>query len=62
MPGIGRSEAIFIAAMMVLILIMCVVAVYYFVKTYKREMREKEERLAKKRAENAVKQTANDDQ
>ncbi|MBE7516157.1 MAG: hypothetical protein HS105_06080 [Chloracidobacterium sp.] len=48
--------------MMVLILIMCVVAVYYFVKTYKREMREKEERLAKKRAENAVKQTANDDQ
>lgn len=41
----------FIAAMMGLILILCVVACYFFFKTYRKEMREKEERLAQKRAE-----------
>ena len=46
MPGTGRSEVYFVAGMMVVILIMSVAAVYFFVKTYKKEMREKD--LAKK--------------
>lgn len=36
--------------MMILILIVCGVALYFFFSTYKREMREKQERLAKKKA------------
>ncbi len=51
MPGAERAEIYFIAAMMGLILILCVVACYFFFKTYRKEMREKEERLAQKRAE-----------
>jgi flagellar basal body-associated protein FliL len=46
MPGAGRAEIIFIAAMMVLILVVCGLAVYFFFKTYKKEMREKAERAA----------------
>lgn len=42
-PLISRSETYFIVAMMFLILIVCAVAVYAFVKTYKKEMREKRE-------------------
>jgi cbb3-type cytochrome oxidase subunit 3 len=51
MPGAERAELYFIAAMMVLILIVCFVACYFFFKTYRKEMREREERLAQKRAE-----------
>jgi uncharacterized protein YpmB len=43
MPGADRAEIYFIAAMMVLILILSFAAVYFFVKTYKKEMREKRE-------------------
>jgi uncharacterized protein YpmB len=50
MPGTGRSEIYFITAMMVLILVICTVALYFFFKTYRKEMREKAERLAVKRA------------
>lgn len=42
MPGTGRSEVIFVAAMMILILILSVAAVLVFFRTYKKEMREKE--------------------
>ena len=42
MPESGRAEVYFVAGMMVLILIMSVAAVYFFVKTYKKEMRGKE--------------------
>ncbi|MFN0139025.1 MAG: hypothetical protein ACKVQW_02925 [Pyrinomonadaceae bacterium] len=45
MPGAGRAEVYFIAAMMTLILIVSAVAVCFFFKTYRKEMREKEERL-----------------
>jgi flagellar basal body-associated protein FliL len=48
MPNEANSEFYFIAAMMVLIVILCVVAVYIFFRTYKKEMREKAERLAQK--------------
>ncbi|HEX3102270.1 MAG TPA: hypothetical protein VHQ01_10775 [Pyrinomonadaceae bacterium] len=48
MPGSGRAEVYFIAAMMILIMILSVAAVVIFIKTYKKEMREKEARLAKK--------------
>jgi positive regulator of sigma E activity len=44
MPGSGRAEIYFIAAMMILIIILAIAAVYIFIKTYKREMREKAER------------------
>jgi uncharacterized protein YpmB len=47
MPGSGISEIYFIAAMMVLILLISAAAVYFFFKQYKKEMREKAERLAK---------------
>ncbi len=50
MPGAGRAEFYFIAAMMILIVIVCVTAVVFFFKTYKKEMREKELRLAAKAA------------
>jgi uncharacterized protein YpmB len=48
MPGAGRAEVYFIAAMMVLILVVSAVAVYFFFKTYRQEMREKDEREGQK--------------
>ena len=47
--SISRAEFYFIVAMMFLILVLCTATVYFFIKTYKKEMREKEARLAKKR-------------
>lgn len=44
MPGAERAEIYFIAAMMVLILILSFAAVYFFVKQYKKEMRDKNDR------------------
>ncbi len=41
------AELYFIALMMVLILIVCAVVVYFFVRQYKREMKQKAERIAK---------------
>ena len=54
MPGSGMAEFIFIAAMMVLILVISFAAVVFFVKTYRKEMSEKEERT-KVKAEAAEK-------
>ena len=48
MPGTGRAEAYFIAAMMVLIVVLCVIACVAFVRTYKKEMREKASRIEAK--------------
>ncbi len=48
MPGSAAAEIYFIAAMMILILIICGVSVYFFARTYKREMAEKR-RLAEER-------------
>lgn len=42
MPGTGRSEVIFVAAMMILIMILSIAAVYVFFRTYKKEMRDKD--------------------
>ncbi len=42
MPGTGRSEVIFVAAMMILIMILSITAVYVFFRTYKKEMRDKD--------------------
>ena len=53
MPGADRAEIYFIAAMMVLILILSVTAVYLFMKQYKKEMRQKKERAERKAAEKA---------
>jgi hypothetical protein len=48
MPGAERAEIYFIAAMMLLILILSFAAVYFFVKQYKKEMRDKNERNERK--------------
>lgn len=61
MPGAGRAEFYFIAAMMILIMIICVVAVYFFIKTYKKEMREREELRLKKLADRAAEAETADD-
>ncbi len=46
----GTSEMYFISAMMILIFIICGAAVYFFAKTYKKEMNDKKNREAKKEA------------
>ena len=46
MPGSARAEVYFIAAMMILIVVLCVAATYAFFKTYRSEMRAKEKRIA----------------
>lgn len=48
MPGSERAEIYFIAAMMILILIVSFVAVFFFVKTYRKEMAEKAQRQGEK--------------
>lgn len=48
MPGSERAEVYFIVAMMVLILIMSFAAVYFFVRQYKKEMRDKNVRAGRK--------------
>lgn len=48
MPGAADAELYFIAAMMVLILVISFVAVFFFVRQYKKEMAEKAERLKQK--------------
>ncbi len=49
MPNSAYAELYFIAAMFILIFIICGVAVYYFFKTYKKEQAEKQKRLEKKK-------------
>jgi cbb3-type cytochrome oxidase subunit 3 len=51
MPGRASAEVIFIAAMMILIMIISIGAVYFFFKTYKKEMRDKE--VARQKKEDA---------
>lgn len=48
MPNASRAEFYFIAAMMILILVICAVAVFFFVKTYKKEMKAREWRKSEK--------------
>ena len=48
MPGAGRAEIYFIAAMMILIIVFSVTATVIFFKTYRKEMREKEAAKAAK--------------
>lgn len=47
MWGTDRAELYFIGAMLLLILIGSFVAVYFFVKQYRKEMRHKEARKAR---------------
>jgi hypothetical protein len=58
MPETSRAEFYFIAAMMFLILVLCTASVYIFFKTYRKEMREKEERARQKEAAKAEEQAA----
>ena len=59
MPNAGLAEIYFIAGMMVLILIICAVAVFFFFKTYKKEMRERELRQKNKEIQNPKSETQN---
>ncbi len=55
MPRYEVAEIYFITAMMILILIISGVAVYFFIRTYKKEMREKQARdLMRKRKKEEV--------
>ncbi len=49
MPGAGRAEIYFIAAMMILTVILSVTAIFIFFRTYRKEMREKALRNEKKK-------------
>ena len=53
MPNATRAEIYFIAAMMVLILVVSFTSVFFFVKQYRKEMRERELRRTKKVEEKA---------
>jgi cbb3-type cytochrome oxidase subunit 3 len=59
MPGSGRAEFYFIAAMMVLILVLCTIAVVFFFKTYKKEMKDKAA-LAKRAEETSLQDAASE--
>jgi len=63
MPANIRAEIIFISLMMVFIFIVSSAAMYFFAKTYQKEMKERSERreakrLAKEAAEKAVPEKA----
>ena len=53
MPGAFEAEIYFIAAMMILIMIMSIAAVYFFMRQYRKEMREKAVRDKEKAAARA---------
>ncbi|MBL8124888.1 MAG: hypothetical protein KIT61_11950 [Pyrinomonadaceae bacterium] len=53
MPGSAKAEVIFIAAMMILILIISFTAVFFFARQYKREMAAKAENAVKRESEKA---------
>ncbi len=44
MSNSALAEIYFITAMMILILVICGVAVYFFFRTYKKEMKQREKR------------------
>ncbi len=51
MPGASTAEVYFIAAMMILILILCAASVSIFIRQYRKEMKEKDLRKKQKRDE-----------
>ena len=53
MPGSAKAEVIFIAAMMILILIISFTAVFFFARQYKRERAAKAENAVKRESEKA---------
>lgn len=57
MSGSAVAEIYFIAGMMTLILIMSFAAVYFFVRTYRKEKRAKEEAARKKAAQKLAAET-----
>lgn len=61
MPGAADAEIYFIAAMMVLILVISFVAVFLFVRQYKKEMKEKAERMKRKATEKEAAASALED-
>jgi len=58
MPGSGRSEIFFIIGMMVLTLILSGIAMYFFVRTYRKEMRQREAQRNNKRAAKAANESS----
>ena len=60
MPNSALAEIYFIAAMFVLIFVICGVAVFFFFKTYKREMLAKEQEKQKKAASQKAESPVNE--
>lgn len=56
MTNASIAEIYFIAAMFVLIFVICGVAVYFFFRTYKKEMRQRQKRLEEKQKEKGRKE------
>ncbi len=59
MPNSGLAELYFIAAMFVLIFIISGVAVFFFLRTYKRETLEKKEAQKRKAAQTSKSEAQN---
>lgn len=57
MPNSGLAEIYFIAAMMILITIICIVAVFFFFRTFARERAEKKDHAVKKSPEKETSET-----
>ena len=51
MPEASLGEIYFIVGMMTLVLVISTVSLYLFVKTYKKEMRERDEERRRRQAE-----------
>jgi uncharacterized membrane-anchored protein len=50
MPNATLAEIYFVSALMLLVTVISIVSIYIFMRTYKKEMREKEERKRDKAA------------
>lgn len=57
MPGSANGELYFIAVMMILILVFAFAASYIFIRQYRREIREKQERAAESKTTSGRNQT-----
>lgn len=62
MPASATAEMYFIAAMMILILVFAFAAIYIFIRQYRREIREKQERVAASKAVSERNRTAGADE
>ena len=60
MPNIATAEIYFISLMMILILVICTVATFFFFRQYKREMKANEEAKILKAKKAKAKEQSNE--